>query len=246
VDIGTAGEGKLLVVIPAYNEAASIAQVIAGVRRAVPTADVLVVDDGSQDLTSQVAKAAGALVATLPFNLGVGGAMRTGFRHAYREGYRAVVQVDGDGQHDPAYIPQLVAALEHHDVAVGTRFSNECDYAVRAPRRLAMRGLAAGMSLLMSTRIDDATSGFRASGRRAIRVYALHYPAEYLGDTLETLVIARKSGLSVTQVPVAMRHRTTGRPSHGSARSSVELVRAACVVALGLVRRWPVAADVVL
>ena len=243
--MGTTGAGKLLVVIPAFNEAAAIAGVIAGVRWAVPTADVLVVDDGSHDSTSQVAGAAGVRVATLPFNLGVGGAMRTGFRYACREGYAAVVQVDGDGQHDPAFIPHLVAALEHHDLAVGTRFSEHCDYSVRGPRRWAMRGLAAGMSALMSTRLDDATSGFRAAGPKAIRVYAEHYPAEYLGDTLETLVIARKSGLSVTQVPVAMRQRATGRPSHGAVRSSVDLVRATCVVALGLVRRWPVAAEVV-
>lgn len=243
VDTGTTGSGRLLVVIPAYNEAAAIAGVVTSVHEAVPRADVLVVDDGSRDATSQVAQAAGARVATLPFNLGVGGAMRTGYRHAFREGYAAVVQVDGDGQHDPSFIPHLVAALEHHDVAVGTRFSDQCDYAVSGPRRWAMRCLAAGMSALMSTSIDDATSGFRAAGPRAIRIYAQHYPAEYLGDTLETLVIARKSGLTVTQVPVAMRPRTTGRPSHSGVRSFVELVRAGCVVVLGLVRRWPVAAD---
>jgi glycosyltransferase involved in cell wall biosynthesis len=245
VDTGTRGAGRLLVVIPAYNEAAAIGGVVASVHKAVPTADILVVDDGSHDATSRLARAAGARVATLPFNLGVGGAMRTGFRHALREGYTAVVQVDGDGQHDPSFIPQLVAALSHHDLAVGTRFSEHCEYAVRGPRRWAMRGLAAGMSALMATPIDDATSGFRAAGPKAIRVYAEHYPAEYLGDTLETLVIARKSALRVTQVPVAMRHRTTGRPSHSGLRSSVELVRAGCVVALGLVRRWPVAGDVV-
>jgi len=241
--MGTAGRGKVLVVIPAYNEADAIAGVVASVTQAVPFADILVVDDGSRDATSAVARAAGASVATLPFNLGVGGAMRTGFRHAQREGYSAVVQVDGDGQHDPTFIPHLLAALDQHDVAVGARFAGTGDYAVRGPRRWAMRGLASGMSALMTTRLDDATSGFRACGRRAISVYAQHYPAEYLGDTLETLVIARKSGLSVTQVPVAMRPRCTGRPSHGNVRSSVELVRAGCVVMLGLVREWPIIAD---
>jgi len=245
VDTGTAGTGKVLVVIPAFNEEAAVADVIASVRLAVPDADVLVVDDGSRDRTSQVARLAGARVATLPFNLGVGGAMRTGFRHALREGYDAVVQVDGDGQHDARFIPHLVQALDHVDIAVGTRFGDECVYAVRGPRRWAMVGVAEGISALMGTRIDDATSGFRAAGPRAIRVYAEHYPAEYLGDTLETLVIARKSSLSVTQVPVAMRHRTTGRPSHGAVRSGVEFLRAVCVVALGLVRSWPVPADTV-
>ncbi|GAA2169438.1 glycosyltransferase family 2 protein [Pedococcus bigeumensis] len=244
MDTGTAGTGKLLVVIPAFNEEAAIAEVIASVVRAVPHADVLVVDDGSRDATSEVARRAGARVATLPFNLGVGGAMRTGFLHAARGGYAAVVQVDGDGQHDPSYIPHLVAALADHDVAVGTRFSPQCTYTVNGPRRWAMAGVAGVISALLGTRIDDATSGFRAAGPRAIPVFAQHYPAEYLGDTLETLVIAHKSHLTVTQVPVAMRQRTTGRPSHGGVRSGVEFVRALCVVALGLVRRWPVAADV--
>lgn len=243
MDAGTSA-GKLLVVIPAFNEEAAVAEVIASVRLAVPHADVLVVDDGSRDQTSEAARGAGARVATLPFNLGVGGAMRTGFRHAHREGYTAVVQVDGDGQHDAAYIPHLLAALDTHDIAVGTRFSPHCTYQVSGPRRWAMLGIAGGISALMGTRIDDATSGFRAAGPKAIRVYAEHYPAEYLGDTLETLVIARKSNLTVTQVPVAMRARTTGRPSHGVLRSGVELARAICVVTLGLVRRWPIAADI--
>ena len=241
---GTPGT-SLLVVIPALNEAASIAGVIKGVRAVVPTAAILVVDDGSHDRTSFVARRAGAEVATLPFNIGVGGAMRTGFRHAMREGYAAVVQVDGDGQHDPAFIPRLIESLDRYDVAVGSRFGPECDYRVTGPRRWAMVGLAFGMSTLMGTRIDDATSGYRAAGPKAIRVFAQHYPAEYLGDTLETLVIARKSMLSVTQVPVVMRPRTTGRPSHGGIRSTIELVRAGCVIILGLVRRWPIAVDVV-
>lgn len=244
MDTGTAGAGRLLVVIPAFNEEAAIADVIGSVRRAVPDAHVLVVDDGSRDHTSEVARRAGARVATLPFNLGVGGAMRTGFLHAARGGYAAVVQVDGDGQHDPSYIPHLLAALDDHDVAVGTRFSPQCAYPVHGPRRWAMAGVAGVISTLLGTRIDDATSGFRAAGPRAIRVFAEHYPAEYLGDTLETLVIAHKSNLTVTQVPVAMRQRTTGRPSHGGVRSGVDFVRALCVVALGLVRRWPVAADI--
>ncbi|WP_406831810.1 glycosyltransferase family 2 protein [Pedococcus sp. KACC 23699] len=242
MDTGAAG-AKVLVVIPAFNEAAAISGVIAAVHEAVPHADVLVVDDGSRDSTSAVARAAGAMVATLPFNLGVGGAMRTGFRHAQRGGYSALVQVDGDGQHDPRFIPLLLAELRHHDVAVGARFAGAGDYRVSRLRRLAMRALATGMSALMSTRLDDATSGFRAAGPRAIRVFAEHYPAEYLGDTLETLVIARKSSLTVTQVPVAMNPRTTGRPSHGGLRSTVELARAGCVVALGMVRHWPLPAE---
>jgi glycosyltransferase involved in cell wall biosynthesis len=239
----TSGSPRTLVVIPAFNESASIARVIEDVRMAAPWADILVVDDGSKDDTAQYAAAAGARVASLPFNLGVGGAMRTGFRYALRENYEAVVQVDGDGQHDPKFISCLIAGLDAHDVVLGARFAGAGDYAERGPRKWAMVAVAAVMSRLTGTPLNDATSGFRASGPRAIRVYAEHYPAEYLGDTLETLVIARKSSLRVTQVPVAMNRRTTGRPSHGNFASAVELLRAGVVVTLGLVRQWPLAAE---
>lgn len=241
---GTTGQSpKTLVVIPALNEEASISAVVAGVRAHVPWADVLVVDDGSEDDTSRLAALAGARVARLPFNLGVGSAMRTGFRYAARGGYDAVVQVDGDGQHDPGFIPCLLAQLEHHDVVVGARFAGAGDYAASGARLWAMGAVAAVMSRLVGTTLNDATSGFRAAGPRAIQVYAQHYPAEYLGDTLESLVIARKSRLSVAQVPVSMYHRTGGRPSHGSLAAMFDLIRAAVTVTLGLVRDWPLTSE---
>lgn len=236
--MSTSTAPRVLVVIPAYNEAASVADVVRRVHDAVPDADVLVVDDGSTDATAVAAREAGAIVARLPFNLGVGGAMRTGFRHAARHGHDAVVQVDADGQHDPAYVPQLLAGLDRADIVIGARFAGAGDYQVRGPRRLAMRTLSKVMSTLTGARLADTTSGFRATGRRGIRVFAHHYPTEYLGDTVETLVIARRCGLTVAQVPVAMQHRTTGRPSRGAVGSSVDLARACVVVALGLVRDW--------
>jgi glycosyltransferase involved in cell wall biosynthesis len=243
VDAETAGTGRLLVVIPAFNEEAAIAGVIASVRLAVPHAAVLVVDDGSRDRTSEVARGAGARVATLPFNLGVGGAMRTGFRHAARDGYAAVVQVDGDGQHDPAQIHYLLDGLATSDVVIGARFAGSGDYVVRGPRHWAMRILAKVMSSIVGVRLNDSTSGFRAAGPAAIRVYAQHYPVEYLGDTLETLVIARKAGLRVSQVPVAMRPRLGGHPSRGIIGSTIDLGRACVVVMLGLVRDWSLEPD---
>ena len=234
---------RVLVVIPAYHEAASIADVVHRVGASVPEADVLVVDDGSTDSTAAVARAAGARVARLPFNLGVGGAMRTGFRHAARHGYDAVVQVDGDGQHDPAYIPLLLEGLQHADVVIGARFAGAGEYRVSMARRAAMVGLSRLMSALTRTPLADTTSGFRATGRRGIRVFARHYPTEYLGDTIETLVIARQCGLAVGQVPVAMQARTGGRPSRGPVGASLDLVRACIVVGLGLVRDWSLAPE---
>ena len=143
------------------------------------------------------------------------------------------------GSTTPRDISSLVSQLSSHDLVIGARFAGAGHYEVRGPRRWAMRALATVMSHLVRTPLDDATSGFRAAGPRAIRIFAQHYPAEYLGDTLETLVIARKSALRVTQVPVAMRPREGGRPSHGALGSALELARAAVVVGLGLVRDWP-------
>lgn len=230
---------RVLVVVPALNEAACIAGVVADVKAHLPDADVLVIDDGSTDRTGDVARAAGALVVRLPVNLGVGGAMRTGFRYAWRSDYDVVVQFDGDGQHDGRYIPDLLQALSEADVVLGARFAGVGDYRVRGPRDWAIRLLARLLGWIVRCRLTDATSGFRASGRRAIGVFATHYPAEYLGDTVESLVIARRLGLKVTQVPVSMRMRATGRPSQQIVGSVIYLGRATAAVLLALVRRWP-------
>ncbi|MCW2606211.1 MAG: glycosyl transferase [Frankiales bacterium] len=222
----------VLVVIPAFNEQSSVAQVVSGVRRVLPGAGVVVVDDASADRTAEVAERAGAVVLRLPFNLGVGGAMRTGFLYARRQGYRTVVQVDADGQHDPSHLPSLLAALEDADVAIGARFAGSGDYTVRGPRRWAMRLLSVVLSRLAGVRLTDTTSGFRATGERALALFAEHYPAEYLGDTVESLVLALRAGLRVTQVPVQMGPRQGGVPSQSVLRASLYLFRAVLALCL--------------
>jgi glycosyltransferase involved in cell wall biosynthesis len=228
-----------LVIVPAFNEEASVAAVVDDVRAAEPHADVLVVDDGSSDATSAKARAAGAVVIRLPFNLGVGGAMRAGYKFARDNAYDYAVQVDGDGQHDPGDITVLMAALADADVVVGARFAGRGDYAARGPRRWAMRLLARSLSKLCRTQLTDVTSGFRAVNRQTITLFATHYPAEYLGDTVESLVMAARSGLRVTQVPVAMRPRTTGAPSQTPLRASLYFGRALLVLGLARMRRLP-------
>lgn len=232
----------LLVVVPAWNEQASVGHVIKEIGSACPQADVLVVDDGSTDATAGVAKQAGAAVLSLPYNLGVGGAMRAGFRYALRAGYRVVVQVDADGQHDPAAIQLLVDALDAApgaDVVIGARFAGEGAYDVGRARRVAMRVLARMLSRITKTRLTDATSGFRATGPRALALFARSYPTEYLGDTLESLVIAARSGCVCRQVPVVMRPRYAGTPSQSASKSMAYLARAFLVLLLAAVRRWP-------
>lgn len=230
---------RTLIVMPALNEEASVAAVIDEVRRELPGATCLVVDDGSTDRTSRVAESAGALVATLPFNLGVGGAMRVGFRYAVENGFDNVVQIDSDGQHNPADVPRLLAALQTSDLAIGARFAGEGSYTVRGPRKWAMRMLAVILSRTAKTTLTDTTSGLKASGPRAVALFARHYPAEYLGDTIEALVIASRAGCRIVQVPVAMRPRAGGTPSHNPAKSALYLGRAVLALAFALMRPAP-------
>lgn len=229
---------RLLVVIPAYNEADSIGLVLNEVAVSLPEADTVVVDDASSDGTRARALAAGASVLTLPFNLGVGGAVRAGFRFAVRHGYTQVLQIDGDGQHDPREARLLLAGLNEADLVIGARFAGRGDYAVRGPRRWAMQLLSVALSRTARTRLSDTTSGFRANGPRAVQLFAQHYPAEYLGDTVETIVLAARAGLRIRQVPVQMRERAGGRPSQTPWRATWYLLRAC--LALGMASmRWP-------
>jgi glycosyltransferase involved in cell wall biosynthesis len=231
---------RVLVIVPAWNEQDSVVATLGEIRDANPDVDVLVIDDGSVDRTIERAEAAGALVCRLPFNLGVGGAMRTGYRYAQRHGYDVAVQVDADGQHDPRYVGRLVQALNRADVVIGSRFAGpDATYRVSGPRRWAMVLLGKVLSRLAKTPITDATSGFRACNSRAIAVFAAHYPAEYLGDTVESLVIALRTGCTVEQVPVEMRRRAAGTASASPIRSAVYLFRAVVALVLALVRKWP-------
>ncbi len=243
---------RLLVVTPAWNEEECIAGTIREIHAAVPFADVLVVDDGSVDRTADRARAAGADVLVLPFNLGVGGAMRAGFKYALHHHYDAVIQVDADGQHDPSEIPVIVDKLARSqgtsdgtapdgraDVVVGARFADKGTYRVRGPRRWAMTLLAKVLSRMARSKLTDTTSGYRAANRRAIALYAQHYPAEFLGDTIESLVIAMRAGLTVTQVPVQMRPRAGGTPSKSPIGAAVYLFRALLILLLARIRRWP-------
>jgi Glycosyltransferases involved in cell wall biogenesis len=229
---------RVLVVIPAWNEEASIATVVHEVRSALPGVDVLVVDDGSTDKTGQRAREAGAVVAHLPYNLGVGGAMRLGFRYAVERDYDTVLQIDADGQHDPAFAPQLLERIEAGaDLVIGARFAGVGDYAARGPRRWAMTVLSKSLSRLAGTRLTDTTSGMRATSRPLVELFARHYPMDYLGDTVETLAMAARRGFRIEQVPVAMRVRETGKPSHAVGMATVYLGRAFVVLVLALIRR---------
>lgn len=226
-----------LVIMPAWNESESVGNTVQEVFAFGPPCDVLVVDDGSRDNTAQVARDAGATVIQLPFNMGVGGAMRTGFKYAKSRGYSQVIQVDADGQHDPRDIQSVLDGLAHADIAIGARFAEKGDYVVKGPRKWAMNVLAWTISRVAGKRLTDVTSGFRAANSKAIRQYVDHYPAEYLGDTIDSLVVAIRSGCTVQQVGVSMRERQGGAPSHDPIKAAIYLGRSGMALMFALTRK---------
>ena len=196
---------------------------------------MLVVDDGSSDRTGEIAQAAGAWVLAHPFNLGVGAALRSGFRYAAARGYQSVLQLDADGQHDPTFASALLAPLEDGaDLVVGSRFA--AGFEVGRARRLCMRWLARIVSRRAHVAITDTTSGFRAFGKRSVERFAVSYPTEYLSDTVEALLLAASWQLEIREVPVEMRPRQGGHPSTGSVKSLYHLIRLVLVIALDRVR----------
>ena len=230
---------KVLVAVPALNEAAVLAQVLESLATVQPLRDVVVIDDGSSDSTATIARAAGARVISHAINLGVGAAMGTAFKYAARSGYDAVIQFDGDGQHRPEFIAALVAGLDHADLVIGSRYSQGGSYKSSAARRGVQRFIARVTSLYARTKLTDATSGFRIAGPRAVAVFAEHYPVEWLGDTVESIVLATRQGLKVSELPVSMNERAGGVPSQSVLRASLYTGRILFILGLASIRRVP-------
>lgn len=229
-----------LVIVPALNEERSIGAVVERARSlGYP---ICVVDDGSHDQTAAIAEAAGAVVLSLPVNLGIGGALRCGFRYALAHGHHTVVQVDADGQHDPTDIPGLLStmATTGSDMVIGSRFLGpDRSYEVHPGRRLAMRLLARRACSAVGSHITDATSGFRAIRSPLLDFFADDYPVDYL-ESFEALVSAGRRGARVTEHPITAARRAHGKPRAGLLASGWYLVRA--LTAASLVRSRTTAA----
>lgn len=228
---------KTLLIMPAWNEEEAIGATLAEVFEVLPDVDVLVVDDGSTDNTTAIARAAGATVMQLPYNLGVGGAMRAGYTYAQRFDYDQAIQLDADGQHDPRNVYHVLDGLKDTNISIGARFAGKGDYKVRGPRKWAMVMLSSIVSRVAGTKLTDITSGFRAADRVAIDQYVRHFPAEYLGDTIDSLVVALRSGLTASQVAVEMRPRQAGTPSHSPWKAAIYLLKSMFALFVALTRR---------
>lgn len=210
---------KPLVVIPAFNEAATIGKVLDRIRAVDPHRAVVVVDDGSTDATATIARNAGARVLRLPFNMGYGVALQTGYKYALREGYDCVVQLDGDGQHEPADIPALleVIARGEADVALGSRFIGQGAYRPGVARRIGMHLFRFLAFALTGVRFSDVTSGFQALSRDLLRFFAAErYPADY--PDADVLIMLKRAGYRVKEVPVRMYRKNGDRSMHAGLR----------------------------
>jgi glycosyltransferase involved in cell wall biosynthesis len=234
----TAGRPSILAIVPAFNEASAIGGVVRELRAVRPRLDVLVVDDGSTDGTARAAAGAGAWVVTLPFNLGIGGAVQTGFRYAMAHGYDMAVQVDGDGQHVPSQIPVLVRALESKraDVVIGSRFLDAGQgYTTSTLRRIGVRVFTRVNSLLLRKRITDNTSGFRVFNRRALAFLAESYPQDY--PEPESVIWLGRNGFVLEEVAVHMRERGTGKSSISALGSVYYMVKVLLAIFIDLFKK---------
>lgn len=228
---------SILVIVPAYNEEAAVARVVREIKNFFAEAEVLVVDDGSSDATAEEALRAGAKVLRLPFNVGVGGAVQAGYLYAQRHGYQVVVQIDGDGQHDPTDLPALVVPLlaGEVDMVVGSRFLNRHSYLSTPARRLGIALLRGLVSWLSRQWFTDPTSGYRAVGLELIHFFARYYPSEY--PEPESLLLARRHGFRLREVPVTMRPRQEGISSLRGWRSLYYMAKVFLAVGITALRR---------
>jgi glycosyltransferase involved in cell wall biosynthesis len=228
---------RRLAIVPAYNEAEAIEAVIDELRSVDPGLEIVVVDDGSMDGTAARAEKLGAEVIRLPFNVGIGGAMQTGYQYARDQGFELAIQVDGDGQHDPGEIAALIEPVVSGkaDMAVGTRFAGGSRYRPPFARRVGIQIFAGMVSLIIRQRVTDTTSGFRAVNRHGIVLFASDYPHDY--PEVETTVLVHRHRLRMVEVPVAMRTRATGRSSITFFQSIYYMIKVSLALFVGLFRR---------
>ncbi len=229
---------KRIAIVPAFNEEETIARVIDEIRAFDPELEIVVVDDGSLDRTAAVAEEKGAHVVRLPFNLGIGGAVQTGFRYAFEHGFRLAVRLDGDGQHDAAQLARAARARARRTrpTSRSARASPaRRRYRSSRPRRAGITILAKTVSLLVGRRVTDPTSGFQALNRHAIALFAADYPHDI--PEVEAVLMVHRHRLRMVEVPVEMRERAGGRSSIGALFAVYYMVKVLLALFVGLFRK---------
>lgn len=226
-----AKRARTLVIIPAYNEAGALPLVLANLeQQASGICDVVVINDGSKDATGEVARSCRAHCIDLPFNLGIGNAVHTGYLYAHRNGYQYAVQFDGDGQHPAECLEAIVSELARGeaDMVIGSRFITGEGFQSSAMRRIGISFISRLIRLLTGRKISDPTSGFRGVNRRALELFVSYYPHDY--PEPEAIVLAIKSGLKIKEIPVQMVERRSGRSSIGAAASLLYMAKVSLAI----------------
>ncbi len=227
---------RILIIIPAYNEAETLPALARELVSLYPSYDVVVIDDGSTDNTKEVMRKLGVPLVSLPYNIGSGGAVQTGLWIATREGYDIAVQMDGDGQHPASEVHKLLLALHQSDcdLVIGSRFKLSRGYQSTFLRRLGIRFFAWLLSFLCRTRITDPTSGLRAMNDSAIQLLAFEYAEDY--PEVEAILTAHRAGLKITEVPVQMVERRAGHSTIGTFQAFSYMVKVPLAILMNLIR----------
>lgn len=231
---------EVLIIIPAFNEADRIGAVIEGIRNNLPQADILVINDGSKDRTREISLRAGARVVSLPFNLGVGAALQTGYKFAVSHSYQYLIQLDGDGQHDPSFLPSFLRAIQTsgRDLVIGSRFLSEKRYEGSLTRIMGIRFFGWLASVLTGQRLTDPTSGYRAMKKSVLEfciqdLYSFDYP------DADFLLVLHRAGFRMQEIPVKMNPRTGGRSQHRGLGPFTYIFKTLLSILVNMLRKKP-------
>jgi glycosyltransferase involved in cell wall biosynthesis len=228
---------KVLVIVPAYNEQDNLPDLVGRLRRVEPKLDILIINDRSQDQTARICKELLVNTIHLPCNLGIGGAMQTGYKYAQLHGYEYAVQVDGDGQHDPKYISDILRPLldNQADLVIGSRYINKEGFQSTAIRRVGIKYFSLLINLLIQQKVTDPTSGFRACNAKVIDLFSRVYPADY--PEPESIVFIKRNGLSINEVPVIMQERLGGISSIKSFKTLYYMIKVSLAILIDKMRK---------
>ncbi len=228
---------KILVIIPVFNEEETLRSIILGIRTFMPQAHILVVNDGSTDSTGDIAREEEVLILEHPYNMGIGATMQTGFLFAIRNGYDIAIQVDGDGQHNPEFLPSLINPILEgkSNLVIGSRYLSNGGFKSTLPRKLGIKFFTCLVWIFTQKRVTDPTSGFRAMDRKGLELFSEEYPSDY--PEVEALISANRKGLHFREIPTMMRHRQGGTSSIGILSALYYMVKVTLSISIGFFRR---------